>query len=75
MTRPRNFEEILSKLTNACKSGDIWIVPCSALGHRTLGRPKGAREGIKRGAKKDRQILYVGHNRETSNAKNEQLFG
>ena len=48
MTRPRNFEDILSKLTNARKSGDTWIAPCSAPGHRTLGRPKGARDKRRR---------------------------
>jgi hypothetical protein len=48
MTRPRNFEDILSKLTNARKSGDTWIAPCSTPGHGTLGRPKGARDKKRR---------------------------
>jgi len=34
-SRPRNFEDILSKLTGARQSGDSWIAPCPAPGHKT----------------------------------------
>lgn len=34
-SRPRNFEDILSKLTGARQSGDSWTAPCLAPGHKT----------------------------------------
>ncbi len=35
MNRPRNFEDILSKLTGARQSGDSWSAACPAPGHKT----------------------------------------
>ena len=35
MTRPRNFEDILSKLPGAKQSGDHWISPCPLSDHKT----------------------------------------
>lgn len=35
MNRPRNFEAILSRLTGVKQSGDNWIAPCPASGHKT----------------------------------------
>ncbi|MFC2018737.1 AAA family ATPase [Chloroflexota bacterium] len=33
--RPRNFEDILSRLSGAKQSGDHWIAPCPLSGHNT----------------------------------------
>lgn len=35
MTRPRNFDDVLSKLPGACQSGASWTAPCPAPGHGT----------------------------------------
>ena len=35
MTRPRDFNDILSKLPGAKQSGDSWIAPCPLPGHKT----------------------------------------
>lgn len=35
MTRPRNFEDILSRLPDAHRSGDSWTAPCPVPGHKT----------------------------------------
>lgn len=35
MARPRNFEDILSKLPGVRQSGDTWTAPCLAPGHKT----------------------------------------
>jgi len=37
MTRPRNFEDILSKLPGAKQNGDSWTAPCPLSGHKTPG--------------------------------------
>jgi len=38
MARPRNFEDILSKISGAKQSGDHWTAPCPLLGHETPQR-------------------------------------
>ncbi len=35
MTRPRNFDDILSRLPGARQSGDNWAAPCPLPGHKT----------------------------------------
>lgn len=35
MKQPCSIDDILSKLTGACKRGDIWVANCPAPGHRT----------------------------------------
>ena len=35
MARPRDFNDIISKLPSARKSGDEWIAPCFFPGHKT----------------------------------------
>ena len=35
MTRPRDFNDILSKLSSAKQSGDHWTAPCNLSGHKT----------------------------------------
>lgn len=35
MARPRNFEDIRSKLPGAKQSGDHWTAPCPLPGHKT----------------------------------------
>ncbi len=43
--RPRNFEDILSKLPGARQSGDSWIAPCPLPGHKTPAGHLSLRDG------------------------------
>ena len=38
MARPRDFNDILAKLPDAKKSGDVWIASCPLSGHKTPQR-------------------------------------
>ena len=45
MSRPRSFDDILSKLPDARKSGDSWTASCPCAGHNTPAKHLTLKDG------------------------------